>query len=147
MGPRSVARLLLSRLLRRRLRASLLLRNQAAKREIVDNVLHALHVILYSVDALAEDVVLEVQQLEPGEEVLDETADLDREGEVAQRDRVGGQAGELARHVGEGEEVLLDGEVEGVTVLEVNRDCAMLSASGRRRDEIYGLSRSEPAYP
>lgn len=49
--------------------------------------------------------------------------DLEGEVEVLEGDRVGGEAGELVGELGEGGEVLLEGDVEGVSVLEVNGDC------------------------
>lgn len=49
--------------------------------------------------------------------------DLEGEVEVLEGDGVGGEAGELVGQLGEGGEVLLKGDVEGVGVLEVDGDC------------------------
>lgn len=49
--------------------------------------------------------------------------DLEGEVEVLEGDGVGGEAGELVGELGEGGEVLLEGDVEGVGVLEVNGNC------------------------
>ena len=73
-----------------------------------------------AVDAFAEEVVLEVEDLEAGEDVLDEGGDAQGEIWVAQRDCVGGQAAEFLGEIDEGEEVFLNGDVEGIAVLEVD---------------------------
>lgn len=93
--------------------------DQAAQAQVVDDILDPLDVVLDGVGPLAKDVVLEVKELEPGEEVLDEGADSERQLKVAHGHGVGGEAGQLVSDVGEGEEVLLEGDVEGVAVLEV----------------------------
>ena len=56
-------------------------------------------------------------------DVLDEVADLNRKLVVSQGDRVDGQPGKLVSQAGDGKEVLLDGDVEGILVLEVDGDC------------------------
>lgn len=96
--------------------------DQPAQGEVIDDVLDPLDVVLYGVGPLAQDVVLEVEQLEAGKEVPDEGADDGGELKVAEGDGVCGEAGEVRGQLGEGEEVLLEGEVEGVPVLEVGRD-------------------------
>jgi hypothetical protein len=96
--------------------------NQVPKRQVVDNILHLLDVILDAVDLPAYDVVLQVQQLEPGEQVLDELADANRKFDISQGDRVHGQAAELLGEVGHGENVFLNGNVKGVSVFEVDGD-------------------------
>lgn len=96
--------------------------DQPSERKVIHNVLDPLHVILDSVSPLPQDVVLEVQQLEPGEEVLDKGADDEGQVEIAEGDGVGGQAGEFLGELGEGEEILLEGEVEGVAVFDVSGD-------------------------
>lgn len=104
--------------------------DQAAQAQVIDDVLDPLDIILDGIRALAQDVVLEVQQLEPGEQILDEPADNEGQLKVAVGDGVGGQTGELVSQVRQGEEVLLDGEVEGIAVLQVGWDCGR-SAWGR----------------
>lgn len=55
---------------------------------------------------------------------------MDAEGqvEVLEGDGVGGEAGELVGELGEGGEVLLQGDVEGVGVFEVDGDLAVLES-------------------
>lgn len=93
--------------------------DQPAQAQVVDDVLDPLDVVLDGVGPLAENVILEVEQLESGKEVLEEGADGQRQGKVAESDGVCGEAAELLRQVRHGEQVLLDGEVEGVAVLDV----------------------------
>jgi hypothetical protein len=93
--------------------------DQSSQREIIHDILHPLDIVLDGISPLPQDIVLEIEQLEARKQVLDEGADDERQLEVAQRDGVGRQARELLRQVGEGEEVLLEREVEGVAVLEV----------------------------
>jgi len=106
------------------------------------------YTVLDPVAPLAQDIVLQVQQLEPGEHVLYEVADLHRAVVVAQRDRVDCETGlgfhvsrfegeqeaaakaaerieeayQLLDHRDQREEVLLDREVEGVLSFEVDGD-------------------------
>lgn len=75
--------------------------------------------VLYAVRLPAQQVILEVEQLESGVDVLDEVADLNSKLVVAQGDRVDSQAGQFIRQAGDGQQILLDGDVEFVTVLEV----------------------------
>lgn len=96
--------------------------DEAPQTQVVDDVLDPLDVVLYAVGALADDVVLEVEQLEAGEEVLCEGADDEGQLEVAEGDCVCGEAGEVRGEVCEGEEVFFYGEVEGVAGFEVCRD-------------------------
>lgn len=81
--------------------------------------------ILDGVDALPHDVVLEVEQLEAREQVLDEAADAHRQRHVAHRHRVHGEPAELLGNIGEREQILFDGDVEGVSVLEIDGNCDM----------------------
>ena len=55
-------------------------------------------------------------------QVINELADLERSCEVAESDRVSGEAAELFDEGDEGLEVLFDGDVEGVFELEVYWD-------------------------
>lgn len=77
-------------------------RNQVSQRQIIDHILDLLDRVLDRVNPLPQDVVLEVQQLEPRVDVLDEVADLDGKLVVPQGDRVDGQAGQLVRQAGDG---------------------------------------------
>lgn len=97
--------------------------HQPSQAQIVDNVLHSLDVVLDRIRPLAKDVILQIEELEPGKKILDEGTDGEGKGEVAQRDRVCGQAREILGEVGERQEILLDGEVESVCGLEIGGDC------------------------
>jgi len=97
--------------------------DEPTKAQIVDNILNPLDVILDGIGSLAEDVVLEVEKLEPSKEILDEPADNERKLKISVGNSVGSQTGQLVGEVRQRQEVLLDGEVESVTVLEVCRDC------------------------
>jgi hypothetical protein len=101
----------------------LLCRDQIPQRQIVHHILDLLDGILDGIHPLPQDVVLEVEHLEPGMQVLDEPANLHRHGGVAQRHRVNSQAAEVVDDGNQPQQVLLDGDVEGITVLEVDRDC------------------------
>jgi len=95
-------------------------REEVPQRQIIDNILHLLDSILDRVDPLPQDVVLEVEHLEAGVEVLDEGADPHRQLRVAEGHRVHSQAAELVDVGDEGQQVVLDGDVEGVAVFEVD---------------------------
>jgi hypothetical protein len=69
--------------------------DQPSQTQIIDDILNPLDIILDRISTLPEDIVLEVQQLEAGEEVLYERTDDEWKGEVAEGDAVGGQAGEV----------------------------------------------------
>lgn len=77
-------------------------RNQIPQREIIDHVLDLLDRVLHRVDPLAQNVILEVQQLEARVNILDEVADLDGKLVVSQCYRVDGQPGKLVRQTGDG---------------------------------------------
>lgn len=96
--------------------------HHAPEAEVVDDILDTLDVVLDAVDALPQGVVLEVEDLEPGEDVADETCDADGQRRVAEGDGVGREAGEFLCQVDEGEEVLFDRDVEAVLVLEIDGD-------------------------
>lgn len=104
-------------------------RHEPPQAQIIHDILDSLDVVLDRVAALPQNVVLEVEQLEAGKQVLDKGRNGQRQGKVAVRDGVGGEARQVLREVRQGEEVLLDGEVEGVAVLEVRGDCRFLSAA------------------
>lgn len=63
--------------------------------------------------------------MEPSEKILDERANNERKLKVSVGNSVGSQTGELIGQVRQREEIFLDGEVEGVTILEVCRDWEM----------------------
>lgn len=96
--------------------------DEPADGEVVDDILRLPHVVLDSVDPLPQRVVLEVQQLEASVHVPNKAGDAHGQLVVAQGDGVSGQTAELLGDVGQGEEVLLDGDVEGIFVLEVDGD-------------------------
>lgn len=122
----------------------LCLGNQVSQRKIVDDILHLLDVIFDSVDLAAHNVVLEVEQLEARKQVLDEGADADGEADVAQGDGVHGQTAELVREVGQRQNVFLDGDVEGIAVLKVDRNCesGQLIPHVKKREDPTNLQES-----
>jgi hypothetical protein len=123
----------------------LILGQQASQAEVVHHVLDFLDAVLDAVAALAQTVVLEVQDLEAGKDVFDELGDLRWPAVVAEGDGVAGETGlwsmlvklvdgkrrgrggnsvayQFVDEGDEGLEVLFDGQVEGVAVFEVGRD-------------------------
>lgn len=100
--------------------------DQTPQAQIIHHIFHTLDVVLDGIRPLAQNIILQVQQLEPAKQVLDECADGHRQLEVPEGHGVGGQARKLRGQVGERQEVLLDGDVEGVTVFEVGGDWAVL---------------------
>lgn len=122
--------------------------DEAPEAEVVDDILDPLDVVLDGIGALAENVVFEVEQLEAGEDVLDKGADDHGQVKVAVGDGVCGEARQVLRQVGEGEEILLDGEVEGVAVLEVGRGWKSFvlgrsATKGRGRARASGIGHRE----
>lgn len=102
---------------------SLLLRgDQIPQGQIIHHILDLFHGVLDRVDALAQNVVLEVEHLEPGMQVAHEAADAHRHGRVTQRHRVDGQPAELVHDADETQQVFFDGDVESVAIFEVDRD-------------------------
>lgn len=75
------------------LRLSSLLRNQVAQREIIDDILDILHPVLESIAPPAQDVVLQVKDLEACEDVLDELVDEDGSLIVPESDGIARKAG------------------------------------------------------
>lgn len=98
-------------------------RDELAQREVVDNVLYLLHVVLDGVDPLAKNVVLQVEQLEAGVEILDKLGDLHSQLIITESDRVGGETAQLIGELGGSQQILLDGYVKAVSVLHIDRDC------------------------
>lgn len=91
---KSPAKALLFRLssgLRRSSKPSVL-RQQATKTKIVHHVLHLLHAVLNTIAPLPQGVVLQVEDLEPSMDVLDELCDLQWAAVVTQSDRVARKA-------------------------------------------------------
>lgn len=66
----------------------LLLRQQIPQRQIVDNVLHVLDPIFETIAFPAQYVVLQIEDLEAGMDVLDELIDEQRTFVVAERDGI-----------------------------------------------------------
>ena len=141
-----------------------LLRHQPPQTQIIHHVLDIFDSILDPIAAFAQGVVLEVEDLEAGVHVFDESCDAWGEEVVAEGYGVAGEAGLWWRQMGTGlgrgrggkeedrlgdsgrgdegegmyqfvdqrderEEVLFDGEVEGVVVFEVDGDCDPLTVS------------------
>jgi hypothetical protein len=98
---------------------SLLLRQQTPQAEVVNHILNLLDLVLDAIAALPQRIVLQVKNLEPSMHVLDELGNLHRPPVVAESDRVPGQARQLVEQRDQRLQVLLDGEVESVAVLEV----------------------------
>lgn len=65
-------------------------------------------------------------------EVLDKLADLQRTLVVSQGDRVNSKTGKLFDEGNQGLEVFFDADVEGISILEIDRDC-ILSAEALHR--------------
>lgn len=65
-----------------------LFRDQVAQREIIDNILDILHSVLESIAPPAQDVVLQVEDLEACEDVLDELIDENRSLIIAESDGI-----------------------------------------------------------
>jgi hypothetical protein len=98
---------------------NLLLRQQTSQAEIVDHILDLLDLVLDTIAPLPQRIVLQVQDLESSVHILDELGNLHRPPVVAESDRVPGQTRQLVEQRDQGLQVLLDGEVESVAVLEV----------------------------
>lgn len=103
--------------------------HQAPQGQIVNHILDLLDLIFNAITPPPQRVILEVQQLEAGKQVLDELADSKRACEVAQRDRVGRKTRELLDQADEGVQVLLNGDMEGVLDLEVYGDWEQLACA------------------
>jgi hypothetical protein len=58
--------------------------------------------------------------------ILDELADLKRSLIVSQRNRVNGKTGKLFDHRDQRLKILLDRDVESVSVLEIDGNCRLL---------------------
>lgn len=105
--------------------------------------------ILDSVDAPPHEVVLEIEKLEASEQVLDEAADAYRQRHVAHRHRIHGEPAELLGDIGEREQILFDGDVERVLVLEVNGnyDMTVLVNVSPSSWSIRRIARHDITYP
>jgi hypothetical protein len=99
--------------------ACLLLGQQASQAEVIDHVLDLLDLVLHTVTALAQRVVLQVQNLEASVHFLNELGNLHRAPVISQSDRVSRQTRQLVEQRDQALEVLLDSEVESIAVLEI----------------------------
>lgn len=72
---------------------SIVLGQQIPQRQVIHHVLDVLDAVLEAVAPAAQDVVLEVEDLEAGEDVLDELVDEQWALVVAERDGVAREAG------------------------------------------------------
>lgn len=116
----------------------MLLRDQIPQRQVVHYILGLLDGVLDRVDPLAENIVFEVEDLEAGVQILDEAADLNGQGRVAQRDAVHRQAAEVVDHADQPEEVILDGDVKHVIIpagFEVD-GCLQDLTDGFEREQV-----------
>lgn len=91
---------------------------QTAQTHIVDDLLDLLHIVLERIEALAQAVVLQVQQPEAGVQVGDKVRDVQRPPEVAQRHRVGGEARQLGHQLQQPHQVVLDVQMEAVALVD-----------------------------
>lgn len=78
--------------------------------------------VLDAIAAFSQYVILQIEQLKPGEEILDKRVDFQRTRIVSQCDRVDRQTGEFFDHGDQREQVFFDGEVERVFVFEIDWD-------------------------
>jgi hypothetical protein len=70
--------------------ASFLLRQQAPQTQIIYHILHLAHLVLNTITPLPQNIILQIQNLEPGMHVLDEPANSQWTAEVPQCDGVAG---------------------------------------------------------
>ena len=119
----------------------LLLGQQVPQRKIIHNILHILNPVLEPVTTPAQAVVLQVENLEASKQILDELVDqkgtlvVTKCNGIACKTRLYSEQASLEVNVkvayqlfykrDEGLQVFLKGEVELVSLFEVNRDCAM----------------------
>lgn len=75
---------------------------QATKAQIVHHILDFLHLVLDDITALAQDVVLQVQNLEASMDVLDEPTDLMRAVVITQSDGIACQPRKFIQERDEG---------------------------------------------
>ena len=99
----------------------LLLGEQAPQAEIVNHILNLLDLVLDAIATLAQRVVLQVQDLEPSVHLLDELGNLHRPPVITESDRIPRETRQLVQQRDQALQVLFDGEVESVAVLEVRR--------------------------
>lgn len=99
----------------------LLLREQASEAKIVHHILNLLNLVLDTIAALPQRIVLQVQNLEPSMHLLNKLRDLHRPPVIAQGHRVPRQTRQFVQQRNQTLQVLLDGEVESVAVFEVRR--------------------------
>ena len=99
----------------------LLLREQAPQAKIVNHILNLLNLVLDAIAALTQRIVLQVQNLEPSMHLLNELGNLHRPAVITKSNRIPRQTRQLVEQRNQTLQVLLDGEVESVAVLEVRR--------------------------
>lgn len=91
---------------------------QTAQTHVVDDLLDLLHIVLERIEALAQAVVLQVQQPEAGVQIGDKVRDVQRPPEVAERHRVGGEARQLGDQLQQPHQVVLDVQMEAVRLVD-----------------------------
>lgn len=99
---------------------TLLLRQQPPQTKIINHILDLLNLILNPIAPLPERIILEIQNLKPGMHILDKPRNLYRPSIIPQRDRIPGQPRQLIQQRNQTLQVLLDGEVEGIAILEIH---------------------------
>lgn len=97
--------------------------NKVPQGKVIHDILNLLHAVLDTIAAAPQGVVLQIQDLEAGVHVLNELTDLEGPLIIAQGNRVDGQSRKLFYERDQGLEVLLNGDMECVLVLEINRNC------------------------
>lgn len=98
------------------------------EREVVHDVLHLLHIVLDTVTPAPQRIILQIEDLEAGVDILDKLADVQRPLIIAQRNGVDSQPRQLFYQRDQRLQVLLDRDMEGVSVLKIDRDCCCMSA-------------------
>ena len=99
----------------------LLLGQQTSQAEIVDNVFNFLDLVLDAIATLSQRIILQVQDLEAGVHILDELGNLHRPPVISQCDRVPRKTRQLVEQRDQTLKVLLDGEVESIAILKIDR--------------------------
>lgn len=94
--------------------------DEASETQVVNHVFYPFNVIFDSISAFAQNIVLEVEKLESGKEVFEEGADGHGKLKVAEGYCIGGEAAEFLSKVCERQEVLLNSEMESITILQIS---------------------------
>lgn len=66
---------------------------KATQTDIINDLFDLFHIVLEGVKALPQSVVLQIQQSESGMQICHKMRDAQRASEIAERDRIGSEAG------------------------------------------------------